>query len=422
MEDDYVIKVEGLHKKFGTSLRRSLAYGAVDLMRNFLSIATNQDKLRKGEFWALEDITFTLKKGESLGIIGVNGSGKSTLLRLLTGIFPPDKGRIEVKGEVGSLIAVGAGFHPHMTGRENIYLNGTILGMSRKEIDEKFDSIINFADIGEFIDAPISTYSSGMRVRLGFAIAIHRNPDILLIDEILSVGDLSFRNKSLRHMAEYREKANALIFVSHDMEQIRNLCSRVIILDRGKIVFDGDTTEGVVRLEEMSRDIRLRTLKSEQSISKVKFAKAFDSEDIDIKDLVLLDEKGNSTEEIKLGAGLEMYIDFEVKNTIQSLTLNVPIVKDDHIDVYCINVFSDMVASFTDIKPGNYRIRLTLEKHNLAPGVYTFGTFTFRDNKTMVTFNKSRTNLVFKVTSDSDTVEKGLVDVKHSWKLEQLNS
>jgi lipopolysaccharide transport system ATP-binding protein len=420
MEEDFVIKVDGLHKKFGTSLRRSLAYGAVDLMRNFLGIATNQDKLRKGEFWALEDITFTLKKGESLGIIGVNGSGKSTLLRLLTGIFPPDKGRIQVKGEVGSLIAVGAGFHPHMTGRENIYLNGTILGMTSSEIDEKFDSIINFADIGEFIDAPISTYSSGMRVRLGFAIAIHRNPDILLIDEILSVGDLSFRNKSLRHMAEYREKANALIFVSHDMEQIRNLCSRVIILDKGKIVFDGDTTEGVVRLEEMSRDIRLRTLKSEQSISSIKFSKAFDSEDIDIKDLVLLDENGKSTEEIKLGAGLEMYIDFEVKNTIESLTLNVPIVKDDHIDVYCINVFSDMVTSFTDIKPGNYRIRLTLEKHNLAPGVYTFGTFTFRDNKTMVTFNKSRTNMVFKVVADHHTVEKGVVDVKHSWKLEQI--
>jgi lipopolysaccharide transport system ATP-binding protein len=183
--------------------------------------------LRKDEFWALDNISFNLKKGESLGIIGVNGSGKSTLLRLITGIFPPDMGRIAIRGKVGALIAVGAGFHPHMTGRENIYLNGTILGMTRKELNEKMDEIISFADIGDFLDAPVNTYSSGMRVRLGFAIAVHCEPDILLVDEILSVGDLAFRNKSMRKMAEFREKANALIFISHNLEQVRNLCSKV---------------------------------------------------------------------------------------------------------------------------------------------------------------------------------------------------
>ena len=167
-----VLRVENLCKKFCPTLKHSMYYGAIDTVRSMLGVAYATDQLRKNEFWALDDICFELRKGEALGIIGANGSGKSTLLRLITGIFPPDKGRIAFKGRIGALIAVGAGFHPYMTGRENIYLNGTILGMTRREIDAKLDAIIDFADIGDFLEAPISTYSSGMRVRLGFAIAV----------------------------------------------------------------------------------------------------------------------------------------------------------------------------------------------------------------------------------------------------------
>jgi lipopolysaccharide transport system ATP-binding protein len=247
LEDDVLIKVENLSKKFCRKLKKSMYYGAVDSIKSMLGIPLKTGYLRQEEFWALDDINFELRKGEALGIIGVNGSGKTTLLRLLTGIFPPDKGRVVIKGRVGALIAVGAGFHPHMTGRENIYLNGTILGMARKEIDEKIDEIIDFADIGDFLEAPVSTYSSGMRVRLGFAIAMHCEPDILLIDEILSVGDLSFRNKSMRKMAEFREKANGLIFISHNLEQVRVLCKNVIVLDKGRIVYYGPTHNGLVQ-------------------------------------------------------------------------------------------------------------------------------------------------------------------------------
>ena len=229
-----LIKVEGLSKKFTRDLKRGLLYGTADTARSMLGINYKTDYLRKKEFWALQDINFELKRGEVLGLIGRNGCGKSTLLRLLTGIFPPDKGKITMKGRVGALIAVGAGFHPHMSGRENVYLNGTLLGMNRHEIKKRFEEIVEFAEIGEFIDAPVATYSSGMRVRLGFAIAAHIEPDILLIDEVLAVGDVGFRIKSLNKISDLLEKC-AVIFVSHTMPHVAKISTKAIILKDGKI-------------------------------------------------------------------------------------------------------------------------------------------------------------------------------------------
>jgi lipopolysaccharide transport system ATP-binding protein len=190
---DTLIKVEGLHKKFCQSLKRSMFYGTIDATKSMLGLPIKNADLRKKEFWALQDINFELKQGEKVGVLGANGSGKSTLLRLLNGVFPPDVGKITLNGRIGALIAVGAGFHPHMTGRENIYLNGTILGMTRKEIEKKFNEIVDFAEIGDFIDSPVATYSSGMTVRLGFSIAVHGKVEIMLVDEILAVGDLAFQ-------------------------------------------------------------------------------------------------------------------------------------------------------------------------------------------------------------------------------------
>lgn len=197
-----------------------------------------------GEFWAVDDVSFELKQGETLGIIGANGSGKSTLLKMLNGIFMPDKGRIEINGRVGALIEVGAGFHPMLTGRENIYVNGAVMGMTRAEIDEKFQEIIDFADIGDFIDAPVKHYSSGMFVRLGFSVAIHSQPDILLVDEVLAVGDMDFMLKSSNYMLGMLDKAS-VVLVSHNLAHIRRLCTRVIVMDKSKPVFIGDPNEAV---------------------------------------------------------------------------------------------------------------------------------------------------------------------------------
>lgn len=235
-----VLKVEGLYKKFCRNLKRSMIYGMTDLAKGFVGIPPKTEELRKDEFWALQDINFELRENEILGIIGANGSGKSTLLRVLTGIFPPDKGSVWIDGKVGGIIALGAGMHPHMTGRENIYLNGTILGMTKQELDSKFNEIVDFAELGDFLEAPLSTYSSGMKVRLGFAVAVHCQPEILLVDEVLAVGDLSFQNKCLRKLKDLRETAKAVIFISHNMDHILNICDRAILMKESKISHDDD--------------------------------------------------------------------------------------------------------------------------------------------------------------------------------------
>lgn len=242
---EVLISARGVGKKFCRSLKRSMIYGVADLGRSMFGLRPDTTTLRRDEFWAVEDINFELRRGEILGLIGANGSGKSTLLRLLAGIFPPDQGEISIKGRVGALIALGAGFHPHMTGLENVYLNGTILGMNRREITERLDAIIDFAEIGEFVHAPVSTYSSGMRLRLGFAVAAHLEPDILLIDEVLAVGDIGFRTKCLNAIERMTRNA-AVIFVSHQMPQVTRICSDVIVMNRGRSVYQGrDCLKGV---------------------------------------------------------------------------------------------------------------------------------------------------------------------------------
>jgi len=233
-----VIEVNRVSKKFCKDLNSTIKYGFTDIGKSVLGVKSSS-KLRPQEFWALDDISFKLKRGETLGIIGPNGSGKSTLLKLLNGIFAPDKGTIKIKGKVGALIDVGAGFHPMLTGRENIYINGSILGMSKKEIDKKFDKIVNFADIGDFLDVPVKNYSSGMHVRLGFAIAIHANPDILLVDEVLAVGDYNFQRKCLDKMRENVEKDMSLILVTHSLHSLIGSVEKTLLLDKGKIMSFG---------------------------------------------------------------------------------------------------------------------------------------------------------------------------------------
>ena len=195
------------------------------------------------EFWALRDVSFELRKGEVLGLIGRNGAGKSTLLKILSRVTVPTIGRAEIHGRVGSLLEVGTGFHPELTGRENTYLNGAILGMGRKEIDRKFDEIVAFAEVGEFIDTPLKHYSSGMQMRLAFAVAAHLEPETLLVDEVLAVGDMAFQKKCLGKMGEVASGGRTIIFVSHQINQVRRLCEKVIWLDQGSIYRTGPTAE-----------------------------------------------------------------------------------------------------------------------------------------------------------------------------------
>jgi lipopolysaccharide transport system ATP-binding protein len=246
MNHDIAVCVEGVFKKFATHLKCSMLYGVQDIVCDLLGFSTYSDQLRKDEFWALQDVFFELKPGDAFGIVGPNGSGKTTLLKILNGIIKPDRGRVHIRGRVGSLIELGAGFHPILTGRENIYVNGSILGMSGKEIKRKFDSIVDFAGIGDFLDMPVKNYSSGMYVRLGFAVAVHCEPDILLVDEVLSVGDMAFQRKCFQYIEEnILRKGVILCLVSHSIYTIARLCSRALLLNHGVVKYAGDAA-GVV--------------------------------------------------------------------------------------------------------------------------------------------------------------------------------
>lgn len=242
---DTLVKVEGVSKKFCRDLKRSLWYGMKDLGNELLGRRHGGNgELRKDEFWAVKEVSFEMKRGECLGLIGQNGAGKTTLLRMLNGLIKPDQGRIEMRGRVGALIALGAGFNPILTGRENIYVNASVLGLSKREIDGKIDEIIDFAEIGEFIDSPVQSYSSGMAVRLGFAIATAIKPDVLLLDEVLAVGDASFRAKCYHRISALLEET-AVVLVSHNIDQIGQICSNSIVMHYGKCNYQGDVTDGV---------------------------------------------------------------------------------------------------------------------------------------------------------------------------------
>ncbi|MDB6124161.1 MAG: Teichoic-acid-transporting ATPase [Pedosphaera sp.] len=262
---DYIISVEKLSKKYTlghqaegytryVALRDVLANGIKSVGQKLARPFGGQtNKRTTDEFWALQDVSFNVQQGECLGIIGRNGAGKSTLLKILSRITEPTKGRISIKGRVASLLEVGTGFHPELTGRENIFLNGAILGMTRVEIKRKFDEIVAFAEVEKFLDTPVKRYSSGMYVRLAFAVAAHLEPEILVVDEVLAVGDAEFQKKCMGKMGEVAKGGRTVFFVSHNMMAIRTLCEKVLLMEKGKLICVGDTDSSIQQY--MSRNL-----------------------------------------------------------------------------------------------------------------------------------------------------------------------
>jgi ABC-type polysaccharide/polyol phosphate transport system ATPase subunit len=283
-------------------------YGFRDILRDSVGVGPNSDGLRRKEFWAVDDVSFELKKGETLGLIGPNGAGKSTILKMLNGIILPDRGSIRMKGRVGALIEIGAGFHPMLTGRENIYINGAILGMGKREIDKKFDAIVEFADIGDFLDTPVKHYSSGMFVRLGFAIAVHCEPDILLVDEVLAVGDLAFAYKCHTKMSEFRLNGGTVIMVTHNMQAIRNMCERVLWLNGGGIKEIGEVHD-VCDLYETYTITHGRRNQADVGI------RLHYDETVNISKVEFVCENGERS--IKLGAPLKIRIHYKTSRIVK---------------------------------------------------------------------------------------------------------
>lgn len=234
-----MIRIENVSKRF--SLRHTRA------LKELVFAALQRKKLAD-TFLALDSVDLTVRAGETVGLIGFNGSGKSTLLKTISGVLFPDKGRVLLRGRVAGLIEVGAGFHPDLTGRENVFLNGAILGMSREQIEERFDDIVAFSEIERFIDTDVKYYSSGMFLRLAFAVAVHTDPDIFLVDEILSVGDEPFQRKCLARIRELQAAGRTMVVVSHELDMLEELCTRIVVLQQGRVIFDGDPHEAVSTL------------------------------------------------------------------------------------------------------------------------------------------------------------------------------
>jgi lipopolysaccharide transport system ATP-binding protein len=248
------VRAEGLGKKYqvGVARNSSTLFDAARLALSRTLNARAREEFRlRSEFWAVRDVSFELSNGEVLGIVGQNGSGKSTLLKMLARITKPSEGYFEMWGHVGALLEVGTGFHPDLTGRENVYLNGSILGMRRRDITNSFDSIVDFSGIEKFIDTPVKYYSSGMQVRLAFAVAAHLQSEMLLLDEVLAVGDIGFQQKSRERVKQMALDGRTVLFVSHDMSAVQELCTRAILLEKGSVVKEGTTAEIVSAFSEL---------------------------------------------------------------------------------------------------------------------------------------------------------------------------
>ena len=248
-----ILEIRGVSKQYKLGIRRGPKMDNVrEVLQRSLASALNRkqkpgddEPVPTGSFWALKDVTFSVAQGDVIGIIGRNGAGKSTLLKILSRITSPTSGEVKVKGRMASLLEVGTGFHPELTGRENIFLNGAILGMRKAEINRRFDEIVAFAEIDQFLDTPVKHYSSGMYVRLAFAVAAHLDPEILIVDEVLAVGDMAFQKKCLGKMGEVSRSGRTVLFVSHNMAAVENLCSRAVVLHQGTLQFDGTPKEAI---------------------------------------------------------------------------------------------------------------------------------------------------------------------------------
>ena len=331
----------------------------------------------------LDDISFSVKKGEAIGLVGKNGCGKSTTLKMLTKIIYPNKGEIEMKGRVSSLIELGAGFHPDMTGRENIYTNASIFGLTKKEIDARLDEIIRFSELEEFIDNPVRTYSSGMYTRLAFSVAINVDADILLIDEILAVGDANFQAKCFNKLREIKAEGTTIVIVSHSLGQIEQICDRSIWIKKGHIEMEGNpkdvhmeylnymNEERIDRLERERTENQIREMqerKEKEEQEKRKNQKRYGSEDAKFTNIRMIDIDGKEQSTFKTGDTMILDLDYHVEKSVVDAVFGFGIFRNDGLWCYGTNTRIDRMDNFDIEKDGNFKV--TISDLNLIPGQY----------------------------------------------------
>ena len=366
---DIAIQIENLSKRYRIGMKENLhdslggaiASWAKSPLRNYrqLRSLSNFKNEAEGEdiIWALKDISFNVHHGEVVGLIGRNGAGKTTLLKILSRITEPTSGRVLINGRVSSLLEVGTGFHQDLTGRENVYLNGAVLGMSKKEIERKFDEIVAFAEVEKFMDTPVKRYSSGMKVRLAFAVAAHLEPEILLIDEVLAVGDVSFQKKCLGKMGDVAKHGRTILFVSHDMSAVQHLCTRCVYLADSKVAMDGDTNEVINSY-----------LRDTMGNSACYFLSQPSDDPIVLRSAKIHDSTGRPADQVKLREPFEVEMLWECKQEITGSYFFLHL-HDSLERVIAVDNSKDRILK--EISKGTHSVKIRISPNRLAPGRYS---------------------------------------------------
>lgn len=377
---------------------------------------------------ALRNVSFAIEKGEAFGVIGRNGSGKSTLLKIMSGILKPTSGRMIVHGRIAALIELGAGFHPEITGRENIYINGIMLGLTRREIDARFDRIVEFAEIGEFLDQPVKTYSSGMYVRLGFAVAVHVDPEVLLIDEVLSVGDEEFSAKCIAKIQEMKYRGVTLVFVTHQLDQVRNLCDRAMWIDRGEALMIGDPVRvvdaylqqvagGGARIVppaviEESEETPLSPEEPEGDRNDLVEEERWGSGEVVLRRVALVDSDGRDIIALGAGTAVTIEMDVDVRAPQNDFVFGVGIYHADGTCVYGTN--TDLEGLTPETLESNGRVRFIISSLDLVAGSYRIDAAVHTRNGRAFDYRRG----VLRFVVGSRVHDTGVYRPKHEWKIE----
>ncbi|MCP5047786.1 MAG: ABC transporter ATP-binding protein [bacterium] len=421
-EQSTAIQIKDLSKKFKVYHKREsqLKYMLMNLMKG------KRTKSGSG-FWALKNIDMEIPKGKTVGFIGRNGSGKSTLLKLISRILYPDGGEINAYGKISTLIELGSGFHPELSGRENVYINASILGFSREEVNKKFDRIVRFSGLEEFIDNPVKTYSSGMYVRLGFSVAINIDPDILLVDEVLAVGDELFQKKCIRKINELKKAGKTIVFVSHDLSSVEELCDHVYLLHNGRLMKEGKPVEVIAEYHKLligSSHLQVRQEETPANEEDLNGSggpgekNRWGSKEVEITGVSFLDKENNEIEFAKTGEPFRVRIGYHARSKVENPVFGIAIYNDTGGHITGPNTRKqDFLIESVE---GKGVVEYAVDFLPLLPGTYLF-TAAVYDSTLMQAFDHWEQHWKFHVIESEAVAERfGLITIPSQWKLEAL--
>ncbi len=416
MSEDTMLDVSNVTKVFCRDLKRSMRYGLHDLGREVLGRGKDRsfENLRAGEFLSVKDASFKVEPGECVAMIGPNGAGKSTMLKMINGLLKPDRGQIRIRGKIGALIELGTGFNPILSGRENIYINAAVLGMSKRQVDDVFDKIVDFAELPHVIDAPVKTYSSGMKVRLGFSVAANLRPQLLLVDEVLAVGDVGFRMKCFQHLRTLVANGVSIVLVSHAIGMLQRVATRSIVFHRGRIVHDGDLETGCAVYEEVLGDsVKKKIERSGQPAT-----------DANVAEVTTVDASGKPQSEFQTGDCIRVKIRMDSVRKIDRARLIVALTSPT------LGVLASMSTPYQDFRfdldpethPEGRYVTIELPNFPLLIGSYSFNISLYGPESTDFFHRRSRCGS-FRIVGPPNNPDGygicGTMQLDHRWKLEQ---